>query len=477
MKDRRSLKNVINLPFLELKQRTYGIHLTDIRSDRLIYALAYAFELILYSTRELFLPMQVALFGLPGNTVVYIGHMFGSLLIMLLWSERFRHLIRISVAVTLAGFVPLLFLPEGIARLLFGLLAMTGLGGAVTCARCGFAFAANNAERLLGMFFASFGVAGVMLLDALQIRKWFAALLLPALLLAFLSGCLLRFRESDLEVKPESNKADAKGLYWALVLMMAYMGMDGYIFGLIDMQNRMGCLLFIVGFLVAVCFLFVTFVWLRINVWHLWTLFFVFSTTMAILAIAAPQPGSALPLHFFCGLANLGWPLSLYVLACAQRRFASYRLLKRCTVIFILLSPLTTLSSGFVQTHWPERFPVAVLIYVLAVLFLFLLSLPYSYRHLFSAVWVSEIHRSDMDLLREKVTEADRFAGYGLTPRQREVAVLLLAAKTRRQISGELKLSESTVKMHTSDLYRKLGINSRVELFRLFGVAEDAKEE
>lgn len=476
MKDWRSLKDVINMPFLELKQREAGVHLADIRPDRLIYALAYTFELILYSTRELFLPMQATLFGLPGNTVVYIGHMFGSLIVMLLWSERFRHLIRISVAVMLAGFLPLLFLPEGIVRLLFGLLAMTGLGGAVTCARCGFAFASNNAERLLGMFSASFGVAGVMLLDALQIRKWFAPYLLPVLLLASLSVCLLRFRESDLEVKQEANKADAKGLYWALALMMAYMGIDGYIFGLIDMQNRMGYPLFIVGFLAAVCFLLAALVWFRINVWHLWTLFFMFATTMAILAIAAPQIGSVLPRHFFCGLTNLGWPLSLYVLACAQRRFASYRLLKRCTVIFVLLSPLTTLSSGFVQSRWSEQFPVAVLIYVLSVLFLFLLSLPYSYRHLFSAVWVSDIHRSDMDLLQEKVAETDRFAGYGLTPRQREVAVLLLAAKTRRQISGELRLSESTVKMHASDLYRKLGINSRVELFRLFGVAEEKEE-
>ena len=74
--------------------------------------------------------------------------------------------------------------------------------------------------------------------------------------------------------------------------------------------------------------------------------------------------------------------------------------------------------------------------------------------------------------MQEKVNEADRFGKYGLTPRQKEVAVLLLAAKIRRQIAGELGLSESTVKMHASGLYHKLNINSRTQLFRLFGVAE-----
>ena len=35
---------------------------------------------------------------------------------------------------------------------------------------------------------------------------------------------------------------------------------------------------------------------------------------------------------------------------------------------------------------------------------------------------------------------------------------------------------ESTVKNHTSELYKKLGINSRVELFKIFGVDENADE-
>ena len=86
---------------------------------------------------------------------------------------------------------------------------------------------------------------------------------------------------------------------------------------------------------------------------------------------------------------------------------------------------------------------------------------------------IAEEEQGDRDMAGHK----DRFAGYDLTPRQKEVARLLLRAKTRRQISGELCVSESTIKTHTSDLYHKLGINSRVELFRRFGVDEDDHPE
>ena len=60
-----------------------------------------------------------------------------------------------------------------------------------------------------------------------------------------------------------------------------------------------------------------------------------------------------------------------------------------------------------------------------------------------------------------------------VSKRQREIAELLLRALTRRQIAGELKISEATVKAHVTELYRRLNISSRAELFRMLGIEED----
>ena len=455
-----------------------GINIKKIRPRMLIYSLAYTFELMLYAVWESFLVVDVKVLGLPGKTVIYVGHMIGSLIVMLLWSERFRRLIRISVAVMGVGFVPFVLVQDGTLRLAFGIIAMAGLGGAVTCARCGYAFAANNAERLTGISLMTVAVAGVYLLDAFDLRGPAVTVILPLLLAAALSGCLLCFREEDLHAKKEYSKSDARGLYWALAFMIGYFGIDGYLYHICDETDRKAYVVFIAGIVAAAAILFIALAKLRLNVWHLWTLFFALAVTAGTLTVISPQLGSALPHHLFCGLSILGWPLSLYMLACAQRRYASYKLLKRCTVIFVILSPITTISDEITAAYIPSALPVVALVYIVVMLFLFLLTLPFSYKDLFSSSWLDGLRMEDMALIGEKVEAADRFSGYGLTPRQKEVATLLLAARTRRQISGELGLSESTVKTHTSELYKKLGINSRVELFKLFGVAEvDADNE
>ena len=57
--------------------------------------------------------------------------------------------------------------------------------------------------------------------------------------------------------------------------------------------------------------------------------------------------------------------------------------------------------------------------------------------------------------------------GEMLAVREREVLELLLENKRRREIADEMHLSENTVKTYTRNLYNKLGVSSREELFKL----------
>jgi DNA-binding CsgD family transcriptional regulator/GAF domain-containing protein len=55
----------------------------------------------------------------------------------------------------------------------------------------------------------------------------------------------------------------------------------------------------------------------------------------------------------------------------------------------------------------------------------------------------------------------------GLTPRERDVATLVVDGLTDREIAAQLSLSRHTVGQYTGQIYRKLGVRSRGELIAL----------
>jgi len=58
-------------------------------------------------------------------------------------------------------------------------------------------------------------------------------------------------------------------------------------------------------------------------------------------------------------------------------------------------------------------------------------------------------------------------AELGLTPREREMADGILRGRSNKELAFELGLSENTVRNHISNLYRKLGIQKRLDLVLL----------
>ena len=51
---------------------------------------------------------------------------------------------------------------------------------------------------------------------------------------------------------------------------------------------------------------------------------------------------------------------------------------------------------------------------------------------------------------------------YQLTPREKEVVELIYRGRTNREIAEMLFLSESTVKTHVYNIFRKMGVKNRV---------------
>lgn len=76
----------------------------------------------------------------------------------------------------------------------------------------------------------------------------------------------------------------------------------------------------------------------------------------------------------------------------------------------------------------------------------------------------------------DSLTKADKIKkilslvpyGASLSPRQVDVLEGIIDGKSRKEMASDLFLSENTIKMHTSSLYRILGVSNRDELRSLF---------
>jgi DNA-binding CsgD family transcriptional regulator len=62
----------------------------------------------------------------------------------------------------------------------------------------------------------------------------------------------------------------------------------------------------------------------------------------------------------------------------------------------------------------------------------------------------------------------ERFAAWGLTPSERDVALFAIKGLSTAEIAGLRDTSEGTVKAQTNAIYRKAGVSGRPQLLSLF---------
>ena len=85
------------------------------------------------------------------------------------------------------------------------------------------------------------------------------------------------------------------------------------------------------------------------------------------------------------------------------------------------------------------------------------------YQHL---AFRLEQHYKTGDPDYEKLTVSETVAKYDLTRREHTILKLLMSGKDNNEICEELVIAPNTLKKHILNIYRKLGINNRVQLFK-----------
>jgi DNA-binding CsgD family transcriptional regulator len=142
-----------------------------------------------------------------------------------------------------------------------------------------------------------------------------------------------------------------------------------------------------------------------------------------------------------------------------------------CLVFFIeyfILSGLLAKSyESFVgQSH---ILAFGVVIVLASICFMFF---PVLQRRVFDAPWTDGLKLADMTESAPILAETEQLVAkenLGLSPREKEIFALLLTEASRKEIAHTLNIGDSAVNYHTKNIYRKLGIQSRVELMTKYG--------
>lgn len=76
-------------------------------------------------------------------------------------------------------------------------------------------------------------------------------------------------------------------------------------------------------------------------------------------------------------------------------------------------------------------------------------------------------HKKSGDLLSQKLSVTAAVEKYELTRREQTILKLLLEGQDNPSICQELTITDNTLKKHILNIYRKLGIKNRVQLFKM----------
>lgn len=128
-----------------------------------------------------------------------------------------------------------------------------------------------------------------------------------------------------------------------------------------------------------------------------------------------------------------------------------------------LVEKLITCNFEFLSVSYLMSEFVFFFVYWLLQDYVHVSSIPAPKEEKQTVIFVDSVQKKD------KVQEilAQLPEGTVLSPRQLDVLEGILERKSRKEIAADLCLSENTVKMHTSSLYKALGVTGREEIYTL----------
>ncbi|HHY81506.1 MAG TPA: helix-turn-helix transcriptional regulator [Clostridiales bacterium] len=440
------------------------LRIQNIRSSHLHHFLAFPLAMLIANIQDCLFASDIIIYGLPAVTVTFMSFAAGAAVAFAFASEKKLSVIsRISAVIAAVGLIPWLFLPGGYPAFVCGLIIMAGIGGCLSSSGFSFVFVQNNTERFFGSVLMSFAISTVKYSKEFFLNNLLAGRILAAVLITGIAICMYKSKYMDFAcaVKNKNRKLDPS-IWLALFIFFSY-----FIFRIIHFYipefapspDRLWGMLTLVPALL--CILMQLF--FKRSIWMMCNVFFILVIISYILYFA----DSAAAAYLFSSAKVIGLMISFYILGCVENKFCDFLMHKLLFVICMVSIGVIYLVPDFL-IKTTLTYPIALMV-TSALFTIFLLLSPMFSQYLFCAGWSGEFKKLHMTEIASRVEETDRLKDYHLTPREKEICVLLLSGYSRKQIGAKLKISYPTVGFHCTSLYKKLGINSLSELFAMFG--------
>jgi DNA-binding CsgD family transcriptional regulator len=454
-----------------------NINVRNVRLKNLKYMLIFPLAPVFANMQGALFSDSTRLLGLNAMTILGSAYCVGAGALFAFTSvENMARVSRVLAMVTAALYVPWIFMTESRLSLFLAITFMTGLGGCAACASFAYTYALNNTERLLGaagisLFFSLYQLdSGLSLLSGLFGKAYLTTLV------AGTCVCLFLYEDGDFDSALDRPKGALNSpLKLTLYFFVAHYFVEIFYTYLPGASTR-GAMVAngAVGILVvclAVALQFIT----QSSIWHMCNLFFIGMMSTYLLHFASVGSVLRKLARFTHGFEQMGYIAAYYLLGCVFKKHGDFRVFKLCLTTILPISMVSYVIPGALAAHAPSLLPLAATITSGLVFVGFLLMSPGYSRHLFSAEWSRDFHLVDMIGQRSIAVMHSALSGTNLSPRETEVLGLLLEGQAAKDIAQDLKISVHTANFHIKNLYRKLNVGKRSELFALF--AQSASPE
>ncbi len=457
-------------PFFARLRAKSNINIRNVRARHLKYMLIFPLAPVFANMQGIWFNDSPQLFSLDAMTLMGSAYCVGAGVLFAFTSTKNMALVsKVSALVTATTFIAWLFMPQSLSSLLMALVFMFGLGGCAACAAFAYTFILNNTERLLGAAAISFFFAlnqlgsGLAFLTGVFAKTYLVVLVLGACV------CLSLYQPDDFSAVPDRPNASLNPtLKLTLYFFIAHYFVEIFYTYLPGASSPAAMVANgAVGIFVILLAIALQLMMAR-SIWTMCNLFFI--AMICTYGLSFMPEGTTLRslARYSHGFEQMGYLAAYYLLGCVFKKHGNFRLFKLCLVIILPVSMLSYVIPGAIAAHTPDLLPLVATLTSGAVFIVFILLPPAYSKHLFYTEWSDDFHCVDMTEVSRREGTPEKLANHKLTPREKEVTSLLLQGKDAKQIAVELDISVHTANFHIKNLYKKLAINNRSELFANF---------